>query len=401
MESGNRVRYEFIENSEQLKAFCDKIRSATTVCFDTEFVSEDNYRPDLCLLQIAAAGQLAVVDTHAADATAFWELIAEPGRETVVHAGREELRFCKAAIGCRPHQLVDVQIAAAFIGLEYPAAYGTLISKLIGKSLPKGETRTDWRRRPLSENQITYALQDVLYLEQLRDLLVAEIDRHGRLEWLRSEMLAWQQSVEDAEQGERWRRVSGISGMSSRALAILRELWHWRDEEARRRNLPPKRVLRDDLLVELAKRGTSDPKRIGAVRGLERGDLQRNMPKLAACIERALALPESEYPRHHRGTSLSQLTLIGQFLSTALSSICRAADVAPSLVGTAQDVRELIAYRLGIDKYQPDELPVLATGWRAEVVGQVINDLLAGKLSIRITEPLSDHPLSFEQAGGE
>src|SRR5690606_20909106 len=134
----------------------------------------------------------------------------------------------------------------------------------------------------------------------------------------------------------------------------------------------PKRVLRDDLLVELAKRGTADAKRISAVRGLERGDLQRHMPKIADCIERALALPESEYPRHQRGASLSQLTLIGQFLSTALSSICRSAQVAPSIVGTAQDVRELIAFRLGMSEYRSDEPPVLAQGWRAEVVGQVI-----------------------------
>lgn len=392
-----RVRYDFITTDQQLQDFCAAIASAGAVAFDTEFVSEDNYRPDLCLLQIAAGGRLAVVDTHAVkDVTPFWKLIATPGRETIVHAGREEFRFCRAAIGQRPHQLIDVQIAAALVGLEYPAAYGTLISKLLGKSLPKGETRTDWRRRPLSDSQITYALQDVLYLEQIRNLLVGQIEKLGRLSWLESEMLAWQQQVEDAESGERWRRVSGISGMSARALAILRELWYWREEEARRRNLPPKRVLRDDLLVELAKRGTADPKRIAAVRGLERGDLQRHLPKIAACIERALALPESQYPRHLRGSSLSQLTLIGQFLSTALGSICRTKQVAPSLVGTAQDVRELIAYRLNLEEYEADELPILAQGWRAEVVGQMIDDLLAGKLAIRIADPLSDHPLSFE-----
>jgi ribonuclease D len=393
------VKYDHITTEQHLKDFCASIASAGAVAFDTEFVSEDTYRPDLCLLQIAAGGRLAVVDTHAIDdISPYWRLIAEPGRETIFHAGREEFRFCKAAIGARPHQLLDVQIAAALVGLEYPAAYGTLISKLLGKTLSKGETRTDWRRRPLSENQLTYALQDVLYLEQIRNLLVSQIEKLGRRDWLQTEMLAWQQQVEDAESGERWRRVSGISGMSSRSLAILRELWHWREEEARRRNLPPKRVLRDDLLVELAKRGTADPKRISAVRGLERGDIQRHMPKLAACIESALALPESEYPRHHRGASLSQLTLIGQFLSTALGSICRAAEVAPSLVGTAQDVRELIAFRLGLDDYADDEAPHLATGWRAEVVGQVIEDLLSGKLSIRIAAPLSDHPLSFEPA---
>jgi ribonuclease D len=223
-----------------------------------------------------------------------------------------------------------------------------------------------------------------------------QIDKLGRRAWLETEMLAWQRSVEEAEAGERWRRVSGISGMSNKALAILRELWHWREDEARRRNMPPKRVLRDDLLVEIAKRGTADPKRISAVRGLERGDLQRHMPKIAACVQRALDLPESEHPRHHRGAGLSQLNLIGQFLSTALGSICRTQQVAASLVGTAQDVRELIAYRLGLEDYGPDELPALAQGWRAEVVGHLIDDLLAGKTAIRITAPLSDHPLSFE-----
>lgn len=391
------MEYDFITTEQQLKDYCESIESARAVAFDTEFVSEDNYRPDLCLLQIAAAGRLAVVDTHAVrDVDRFWELIAQPGRETIVHAGREEFRFCKAAINKRPHQLVDVQIAAALVGLEYPAAYGTLISKLIGKSLPKGETRTDWRRRPLTDNQLTYALQDVLYLEQIRDLLMNQIDKLGRRSWLETEMLAWQKQVEDAENGERWRRVSGISGMSNKALAILREVWAWREEEARKRNMPPKRVLRDDLLVELAKRGTPDPKRISAVRGLERGDLQRHMPKIAACIQTALDMPESEYPRHHRGSGLSQLTLIGQFLSTALGSICRTQQVAASIVGTAQDVRELIAYRLGLEDYPPDDLPVLAQGWRAEVVGQRIEDLLKGKASIRITDPLSDHPLSFE-----
>lgn len=392
-----RVQYEFITTSQQLRDYCDSIASAGAIAFDTEFVSEDNYRPDLCLLQVAAAGKLAVVDTHAVpDVDCFWELIASPGRETIVHAGREEFRFCKAAIGKRPHTLVDVQIAAALVGLEYPAAYGTLISKLVGKSLPKGETRTDWRRRPLTDSQITYALQDVLYLEQIRNLLMDQIEKLGRTSWLESEMLAWQNSVDEAETGERWRRVSGISGMSNRSLAILREIWQWREEEARRRNLPARRVLRDDLLVELAKRGTPDPKRISAVRGLERGDLQRHMPKIAACVQRALEMPESSYPRQHRGSGLSQLTLIGQFLSTALGSICRTQQVAASIVGTTQDVRELIAYRLGLEDFPPDNLPVLATGWRAEVVGHRIEDLLQGRAAIRITDPLSDHPLSFE-----
>jgi ribonuclease D len=152
-------------------------------------------------------------------------------------------------------------------------------------------------------------------------------------------------------------------------------------------------VLRDDLIIELAKRRTADPKQIRAVRGLERGDLQRSLPKLSEAIESALSLPDSELPRTERRETPNQINMLGQFLSSALTSICRSAQIAPSLVGTASDVRDLVAYRLGFDV---GGTPVLAEGWRAEVVGHLIEDLLAGKTSIRIADPLSDEPLVFE-----
>src|SRR5262249_43747731 len=148
------------------------------------------------------------------------------------------------------------------------------------------------------------------------------------------------------ETGERWMRLSGLSGLGGRSLAIVRELSNWRDSEAERRNQPVRRILRDDLLIELAKRQTADPKRIRAARGMERGDLQRFLPRLGQCVEKALAVKDNELPRLPRKNSRPQLNLLGQFLSTALGSICRSAQVAPSLAGTAQDVRDLIAYRL-------------------------------------------------------
>jgi ribonuclease D len=156
-------------------------------------------------------------------------------------------------------------------------------------------------------------------------------------------------------------------------------------------------VLRDDLLVELAKRQTADVKRIRSVRGMERGDLQRYMPRIAQCVEKAMALKDSELPRLPKKSSRPQLNVLGQFLSTALGSICRGANVAPSLAGTAQDVRDLIAHQLKLGGFAPGEVPLLARGWRAEVVGQVIDHLLAGDLAIRIGDPLADEPLEFEK----
>jgi ribonuclease D len=396
--ASSRVQYELITTEPQLRDFCEAIRSATVVAFDTEFVSEDSYQPELCLVQIAAAGHLAIVDPlELTDLAPLWQLLTEPGRETLVHAGREEFRFCLRYAGRRPHRWFDVQVAAGLIGMEYPASYGNLAGRLLGKSLDKGETRTDWRRRPLTERQLQYALQDVADLEAMRNVLHLRLSKLGRLAWLEEELATWQIDLEAFEAGEKWQRMGGVSGLSPRSLAIVRELWLWRDSEAQRRDCPARRVLRDDLIIELAKRQTADVKRIRAVRGMERGDLARYLPKISQCVERAVALKDAELPRLERKSTRPQLNLLGQFLSTALGSICRSAEVAPSLAGTAQDVRDLIAYRLSLGGFGPEEIPLLASGWRAEVVGQVIDHLLAGDVSIRIADPLADEPLEFER----
>jgi ribonuclease D len=394
-----RVSHQTITTEAALARFCQRLAAAQAIAFDTEFVSEHTYRPQLCLVQVACDGELAVIDPLAVgDLTPFWKTIADFEREIVVHAGREEMIFCLAATGRQPSRLFDVQIAAGLAGLEYPAGYGTLVSKLLGQVPRKAETRTDWRHRPLAERQIAYALEDVRHLAALRDALVARLEPRGRRRWLETEMTAWQESIALSLGDERWRRVAGSSGLPARGLAIIRELWRWRDAEARRRDSPSRRILRDDLIVELARHRTGDPKHIAAIRGFERGDLKRAIPDIARHIQEALSLPEAECPRPGRRESNSHLAMLGQFLSTALSCICREQDVATSLVGTTEDVRDLIAWHLaGAD---PERAPALAQGWRADVVGQTLEDVLAGRVSIRIRDPDSDQPLAFERAEG-
>jgi ribonuclease D len=389
------VKYEYLSTEKELGQFCEQIANESLIAFDTEFVSEDRYRPDLCLVQVAAGGQLAIIDPKTIESLdVFWQLLASPGHTAIVHAGREEFRFCRFAIGERPANWFDTQIAAGLIGLEYPAAYGTLIHKLLGNSLGKGETRTNWRRRPLSPKQLEYALQDVLYLEPLYEEISSQLEELGRDSWLESELATWQDQLEGEEASSRWRRVSGISGLSPRNLAIVRELWKWRDGEAAQRDIPPRRVLRDDLMVEMARRQTADPKNIRAVRDMDRRGVQRHIPAISECIERALDLPKNQCPEPSRRAARPPFNLLGQFLSTAVNSMARSARVAPGLVGTVQDVRDLIAHHLGY--WESAQPPLLATGWRSEVVGHAIDELLDGELAIRITDPSSEQPLSFE-----
>jgi len=319
-----------------------------------------------------------------------------------VHAGREEFLFIWRTLGDPPAHWCDVQIAAALTGMEYPAALGTLVGKLLGHTLPKGETRTDWRRRPLSRQQLDYAINDVLYLHEIHKQLWDRLDELDRRTWYQEEIAQWQTDVVATESQERWRRVSGISGLKSKALAIVRELWRWREEVARSRNRPPKRILRDDLIVELARRGTADVKRIRSVRGFNRGDLKKHMDDIADCIQRALDLPKEDLPGKKGRDVPKQLTVISQFLATALGSVCRRARVAPSITGSVQDMRELVAYLLKMPGWTNlQQPPKLDRGWRADVVGNKIERLLEGRLTIGISDPLSDEPLEFHDAQPE
>ena len=390
------MQYEYISSQANLREFCDRAQSAPSIFYDTEFVSEDTYRPELCLIQVATDNELAVIDPYEVDDTLpFWELITSGDHQTVVHAGREEFRFCWHATSKQPSRLFDVQIAAGLMGLEYPASYGKLISRLLGERLPKGETRTNWRQRPLTDKQIEYALLDVHHLPAIRDKITADLEKRGRLEWFEEEITRWQSELIESESREKWRRVSGISGLSTKALVIVRELWRWREREAEASNRPPRRVLRDDLIVELARRGKSDLRAVKAIRGIERSGAKRHLSEIGDAIEVALQLPQDKWPRITKRTVPNQVNVLGQFLATALTSISRQKKMAPSIVGTAQDVRDLVAFELG---YHPDDEapPILARGWRAEVIGNSLRDLLHGKVAIRIKDPMSDYPLQFD-----
>jgi len=395
--------YDHVTTEEQLAALVARLAAHPHVAFDTEFVSEHTYRSQLCLVQVAAPGTLAVIDTlKVRDLAPFWRLLAEPGRTTVVHAGREEMGFILHAIQARPARLFDVQVAAGLVDHDYPAGYASIVRRFLNLPTNKGETRTDWRQRPLTPAQLEYALDDVRHLEKLWRKLESKLEAAGRAAWMQEEMASWQDDVEQSFVRKRWRRVAGLNGLSRRELAIARELWHWRDAIASERDMPPKRVLRDDLLVELCKRKSADERQISAIRGMQRSDLRHILRGLSLAIERGLSLPDDECPggERHRAPP-PQLTVLGQFLATAIAGVCRQMKLAPALVGTSSDMRDLLAWKLGYweDDGEEGAAPVLAAGWRAEVVGSLVDDLLSGKASLRIGDVRSHDPLVIDRHG--
>lgn len=395
------MSHETILTAGGLADLCQRLEGSTRIGFDTEFVSEDTFRPELCLVQVVAEGGpagpvLAVIDPQPiGDLTPFWRVLADGPHVSIAHAAREEINFCVHAIGRPPANLFDTQLAAAFCSPEYPAAYSSVVQRLLNKRPNKGEQRTDWRRRPLTDAQIDYALEDVRYLFALHDRIIDRVDRLGRAAWLDAETAAFVAEVVDARTRQRWRKVSGSGGLPARSLAIVRELWLWRQAEAERRDLPAKRILRDDLIVELAKKKTDREDKIRAVRGMLHGQLKRAIPEIAAAVKRGLEVSTDDLLGPRRKPPPPQLNLLGQFLAPAINSLCNQAEVATSLACTATDIRELISFRLGFDT-ESDEPPVLASGWRAELIGNLIDDLLSGKKAIRIGDPRSEQPLEFD-----
>lgn len=388
------MNYEYINTIEALEEYCLDLAKHDVIGFDTEFVSEDRYRPELCLVQVAAGGKLAIIDPMPMEHTQpFWDLLVEPGRTVIAHAAREECRFCFRYTGKPIAGLFDTQLASGFVGMEYPASLSNLVQRLVNKTLPKGETRTNWRYRPLSKDQINYALHDVTDLEAMYDTLTKSIDKLKRQSWVEEEAASNQQKVMDAETRENWRRVSGSSGLNARQLETVKHLWRWRENRAKSTDRLPKRVMRDDLMVELAKRGSPDVKKIRNIRGLDRRGFTDHYEDIATAIQASLDTSEDELPRRSRGNRRVVSPMLSQFLSTSIACISRQQKLAPPIVGNADDVRELLGYEL--DRKKNDPVPALLQGWRGEIVGKTFRKLLAGEVAIRVADVTETQPLEF------
>ncbi|GAB4157181.1 MAG: HRDC domain-containing protein [Planctomycetaceae bacterium] len=387
-----------IADQKTFDEFCNDIRRAGIVAFDTEFVSEHTLHPELGLLQFATDKQCLAVDPYAVeDLSAWWSIMTDDKIAVVVHGGQAEIRFCLKYAGQRPRNLIDVQLAEGFQSRSYPLGYSALVQRVLGKRIHGKETRTDWRKRPLSQRQIDYALEDVVHLPKIWRKQEKSLRKLGRLEWVRDENEALIEHALQESEREAWVRLPGLNRLSRREFAVARELAEWRASEAEKSNRPLKRLIRDDLIIELAKRQPRTMKDLMATRDMNRTNYRRNADDFLKCIERALSIPEKDLPipprREKKDRSLDE-QILGQFLGLALANRCAECNLSRQLVGTSADLRQLVRWHLAGEK---EDAPKLATGWRAEVCGDLLTDVLEGRIALHIADPTSDHPLVFDR----
>ena len=263
-----------ITTPAQLHELVNHVRAVERFAFDTEFVSEETFEPVLCLIQVATAERLAVIDPlQVGDLSPFWSLVHDPALEVVMHAAGEDMRICLLRTGKIPRRVFDVQIAAGLVGYSYPLSLVNLVAQVLKVPLAGSETRTDWRRRPLTRAQLHYALDDVRYLLAVADHLSAELARMGRTDWAEAEFADSLQAIANRADEDRWRRLPGLHQLSRRGLEMARRLAEWREDEARRQNRPLRQMLRDDLLVAIAKRQPSSRRDLEALRDFNRPSL--------------------------------------------------------------------------------------------------------------------------------
>ncbi len=391
----------FISTTNALEELVDHIRQAGRFAFDTEFVSEETFEPVLCLVQVATATRLAVVDPlKIGDMQVFWDVVVDPSIEVIMHAAGEDLRICRLQTGLLPRRVFDVQIAAGFVGFGYPLSLGNLVHQALRVSLLGGETRTDWRRRPLSEAQLRYALEDVRHLLELADQLSGELQRLDRTEWAEAEFHDFLEAIDHRGDEDRWRRLSGLHMLNRRGLEVARRLFEWRMADARRANRPLRSVLRDDLLVAIARRQPSSRRDLEALRDFNRPHLLNKAGEILGVIAEAVAVLPDDLPEPaERHDDLPGLAMVVSLLSATLSQSCAQQKVAVGLAGGSSDLKELVRWYL--DGQDTDRMPEVLQGWRHEVCGKVLLEVLSGRRGLRIVDPEADVPVALDPIASE
>lgn len=368
-----------ITEQEELQKFCDSLSKSSFICVDTEFHRETTFWPELCLVQASAPGVEGLIDPRAEDLDLkpFLDLIADTSRVKVFHAARQDMEIFTRLIGTPPAPVFDSQIAAMALGLGDSISYDNLIQRVLREHIDKSSQFTDWKRRPLSDKQLKYALGDVTHLRDAYQIMVKQLEDQNRLEWVAAEM----QQLEDpllynTDPKIAWQRLK-FRKTHKEYLAIFAAVAEWRERQAQSLDRPRRRILKDEAIQEIADQKPRTEEQFDRLRAVPNGFIRsRNANGLMETVEAAMADPDTYAPalpkRQHNPQTPAGAP---EMLKVLLKAVSDDINVVPRLIANAADIERIARGETS------DDIPAL-TGWRYDVFGKKARALLTGKLAL-------------------
>jgi ribonuclease D len=368
-----------ITTTKQLTQACARLARHPFVTVDTEFQRETTYFPKLCIAQMASTDEAVVIDALAEgiDLAPFFALMANEGVTKVFHAARQDIEICWHAAEIIPTPLVDTQVAAMVLGYGDSISYEQLVQRITGDSLDKSHRFTDWTRRPLTEAQLTYAVSDVTHLRDVYIRLAADLEERKRTEWMREELkVLTSPDTYRMEPEHAWERLR-TRARKPRELAVLIEVAGWREREARARDVPRGRVLKDEVIGDIAVQAPTTIERLAALRSLPRGfERSRWGEAILAAVQRGLERDPKSLPKLERAKPVLNGQATVELLKVLLRMTSERHGVAAKVIATVDDLDRIAA---------DDEADVPAlSGWRRELFGEKALALKHGRLMLAI-----------------
>lgn len=363
---------QLITDAAALGSLLDELRTAGSFGYDSEFIGEHTYYPHICVIQVATAERVSLIDTlQGLDLTPFWQLLADEGVEKIVHAGMQDLEPVLRHTGRPPRNIFDVQIAGAFAGMLYPSSLSRIVKELAGADINPGAKFSQWDRRPLSPVQMQYAANDVRYLPLLRSTIGEKLKEHGNTRWALAECATLEDpelyQVDPAKQRV---RAAGVAALGPRRRAVLQELLRWRDELARSLNRPPRSVVPDPVLFDLARFNIKTADDLERIRGLSRPIKQHHSRAILELIQNTRATHTNQsYTRRRsmRDIEIDRDRVNALWLTIAGRAAAR--NIHPAVVTSKKELTRFI-YADELGRSRQDMR--LCHGWRAELLAGIV-----------------------------
>jgi len=368
-----------ITTTSELAAVCDRLSRHPVITVDTEFLRETTYYPLLCVIQMASSEEAVVVDALAdgLDLKPFFDLMANENVLKVFHAARQDIEIVWHHAGIVPHPIFDTQVAAMVLGYGESIAYDQLVERITGHRPDKTHRFTDWSRRPLTEEQMHYALADVTHLREVFAALDADLKKRGRSDWVSEEMeVLTSPKTYDFHPERAWERLR-TRVRKPRELAVLMEVAAWREQEAQGRDVPRSRILKDDAVGDIATHAPTTPEKLAHLRSLPKGfDRSKWGTDIVAAVQRGLARDPSSLPKIEKPRNNSNGAATVELLKVLLRMTSERHAVASKVIATVDDLEQIAA---------DDHADVSALhGWRRELFGEAALALKHGQLALAI-----------------